>query len=185
MRYHGEYFVAMNGNENADLNKQPPAVVRGSTPKKYKLVVGLFLTLVIAVGGLIIVRAYTKWRGTENVERLARALRQYEQEMLEARMADNYGGKTPQETLRLYIEAVERGDYELASRYFIGEKREGELKSLQNSPKANMENVQELLKQTLLSEGSYSDDKKDFVIRKPLLVDFVLYPNGIWKIVEI
>ena len=35
-------------------------------------------------------------------------------------VADTYGGKTPQETLDMFISAVEKGDYELASKYFCG-----------------------------------------------------------------
>jgi hypothetical protein len=32
--------------------------------------------------------------------------------------ADTYGGKTPEETLKLFIEALKAGDIELASKYF-------------------------------------------------------------------
>lgn len=43
---------------------------------------------------------------------------------------DPYGGATPQETLKLFIEALEKKDYVLASNYFIPEKRAGYLKDL-------------------------------------------------------
>jgi hypothetical protein len=39
----------------------------------------------------------------------------YEKAMAE----DIYGGKTPEETLKLFIEALEKGDIELASKYFV------------------------------------------------------------------
>ncbi len=32
---------------------------------------------------------------------------------------DTYGGKTPQETLDMFIDALEKGDLELASKYFV------------------------------------------------------------------
>ena len=175
----------MNGDRNTSSNKQPPVVARGSTPKKFKLVMGLFIVFVLAISALVIARAYEKWRGMENVEKLAKALRQYEREIIEARMADTYGGKTPQETLQLYIDAVERGDYELASKYFVEEKREAELKSLKNAARENIVSVINVLKGMVLSEGSFSPDKKEYVISRPLLADFVLYPNGVWKISEI
>jgi len=38
--------------------------------------------------------------------------------LLEAQMNDNYGGKTPEETLDLYITALKAGDIELASKYY-------------------------------------------------------------------
>jgi hypothetical protein len=32
---------------------------------------------------------------------------------------DTYGGDTPEETLRLFIDALKRGDTDLASKYFV------------------------------------------------------------------
>ena len=84
----------------------------------------------------------------------------------------------------MYIEAVEKGDYELASKYFILDYQDKELKSLKSSPPENIRNVLNLLNQTILNKGSYSWDGKEFGIREPLSADFKLYPSGIWKIVE-
>jgi len=50
----------------------------------------------------------------EKLEMVMENLERYE----EARRSDTYGGETPQETLDLFIEALEKGDVELASRYF-------------------------------------------------------------------
>ena len=86
--------------------------------------------------------AYEQWKGRQGVENLAKALKQVEEESYKQAMADTYGGKTPQETLQMYIEAVEKGDFELASKYFIGGYQEKELKSLKNS---NPEERQEML----------------------------------------
>ena len=180
----------MNGNQNPGSNKPPSPVVRGSTPKKFKLVMGLFLLLVIVLGGLVVVRGYTKWRGTENVEKIARTLRQYEEELLERKLADTYGGKTPQETLRLYIEAVEKGDYELASKYFIEDYRGLELKNLQSSSRAKLNTLISLLKDSSQITGGYyprdyMPEGKEFIIDNPIYIRMMLYPSGIWKIVEI
>jgi hypothetical protein len=41
--------------------------------------------------------------------------------------ADTYGGNTPQETWALFVAALEVGDTELASKYFV-QKRRGEMK---------------------------------------------------------
>jgi hypothetical protein len=40
-----------------------------------------------------------------------------------AYQADTYGGATPEETLRLFVEALEKKDYVLASRYFVVEEQ--------------------------------------------------------------
>lgn len=37
--------------------------------------------------------------------------------------ADTYGGATPEETLKLFIDALEKKDYELASKYFVVEEQ--------------------------------------------------------------
>ena len=175
----------MNGNTPKTNSPVEQPIIRGSKPKRYRLVAILFTILVIAIGAIIIARAYEKWAGMESVEKLAKALRQYEEEVLEKQIADTYGGKTPQETLQMYIDAVERGDYELASKYFVREKQGGEFGSLKTAPKENIDNIQNMLKEALVSEGGFSSNGKGYLIRKPILVNFVLYPNGVWKISEI
>ncbi len=106
-----------------------------------------------------------------------------------AKMADTYGGKTPAETLSLYIEAVKKGDYELASKYFVEKYRQKELDSYKNAEQKNIDNIISLLEGALLNikngQGSYDPEKIGFVMLKPILVDFELYPNGIWKIIEV
>lgn len=61
---------------------------------------------------------YDQWRGQKRVEELAQALKKWEQDIYDKKAADKIGGKTPQETLQMFIDAVEKGDYELASKYF-------------------------------------------------------------------
>ena len=119
------------------------------------------------------------------MDKLAQALRDIEKKDYEMAMADTFGGQTPQETLALFIQAVEQGDYELASKYFIIPKQGEELESLKTAPKENIENVMGLLKQINIEDGSYNTDGDNFLVRKPILVEFLLYPNGVWKIVEI
>ncbi len=54
-----------------------------------------------------------------------------ESKALEAQYrADNYGGTTPEETLRLFVEALEKKDYELAAKYSVPEKQEEDLKKM-------------------------------------------------------
>lgn len=49
--------------------------------------------------------------------------------------ADTYGGTTPEETLRLFIEALEKKDYILASKYFLVEERASFLSEIRDSDK--------------------------------------------------
>ncbi len=46
--------------------------------------------------------------------------------------ADQYGASTPEETLRLFVEALERKDYVLASKYFVVEEQEHQLSYMQS-----------------------------------------------------
>ncbi|MBU4480180.1 hypothetical protein KKG48_01915 [Patescibacteria group bacterium] len=52
---------------------------------------------------------------------------EYWKKVDELKVQDTFGGKTPEETLQLYIDALKSGDIELASKYFRLEDQEGEL----------------------------------------------------------
>lgn len=161
-------------------------------PKKsYWKFVLKFLEIIVAVfvvfiSGSLLWQKYDLWQGQKAVQRLAEGLKKIEQEDYEAAMADTYGGKTPQETLQMYIDAVEKSDYELASKYFVLDKQEewkSELLEIEQVDKINI--FLNPLKEAQKSKGGYSADKKRFSISEPIGVDFFLYPNGIWKISKI
>lgn len=100
--------------------------------------------------------------------------------------ADTYGGKTPQETLQMYIDAVEKGNFELASKYFIlpnQKKWKNELYETKELNKIN--NFLNPLKEAIKNSGEYSKDKNTFSFHYPILISFEIYPKGIWKIMEI
>lgn len=128
---------------------------------------------------------YDEWKGRRGVENLAKALKQFEKDDYNAAMADTYGGKTPQETLGMYIDAIEKGDYELASKYFIGDKQKEELDSFVGAKPENIQNIITLLKKAIEDGGEYAIEGKYFSFNGSLLVRMKLYPNGIWKIIEI
>jgi hypothetical protein len=140
------------------------------------LAVGLFL---FAIG----YEYYDQWQGEKKVEELAEALKQMEQEIYNRKAADKIGGKTPQETLDLFIKAVEAGDYELASKYFVIEKQEEWKDNL--TKVSNVNEFLKIVKNTRHSQGEYSEDRRTYSIYKPTSIDFVLYPSGNWKIEEI
>ncbi len=50
--------------------------------------------------------------------------------LIQAYKEDKYGGDTPQETLALFVDALKKGDTDLASKYFVVEKQDGMLKKL-------------------------------------------------------
>jgi hypothetical protein len=157
-------------------------------PRFFKLVVSAFVALFVLVAAYAGLQAYTDWKARRGIEQLAEAIKRWEKENYERQLADTYGGKTPQETLRMYIEAVEKGDYELASKYFVIERQKKELESSNRLTKQQLQNYINLLRialENLDSNGRYNQDGRYFSIYDPIFISMIFYPNGIWKIVEI
>ncbi|MFC1756547.1 hypothetical protein ACFLZC_00075 [Patescibacteria group bacterium] len=143
------------------------------------IIIFFFVILLLEVG----LRYYEDIQGQRAVQRLAEELERQELGREQAKTADEVGGQTPQETLAMFISAVEAGDYELASKYFVIDKQEEWRDNL-----GAVKNVNDLLfdlQEALGSTGSYSLDRTSFSIHKPILVSFVLYPSGNWKIEKI
>jgi hypothetical protein len=63
--------------------------------------------------------SYSKYLiGVESqTEKNMRLLEQMEKKYIQAMTADTYGGKTPKETLDMFVDALRKGDVELASKY--------------------------------------------------------------------
>jgi len=146
--------------------------------------------LIIVLAGIYLlgwgIMKYEQWHGQKRVQELAQELERIEREQYEKKKADTIGGQTPQETLEMFISAVEKGDYELASKYFVIEKQEqwkNHLPEIANAQK--IETFLGPLREAKNSEGEYSLDKKSYNIHNPILVSFVFYPSGNWKIEEI
>ena len=155
--------------------------------RDYRKMIFIFLAIVLLVMASVIAwEIYKEKQLPRKAAELQREIDQIREQERQRLMADTYGGKTPQETLRMYIEAVEKGNYELASRYFIEENRSKEIINLKlTEQKDNISFFVQQLKDAGKENGSYSNDRDGFAIRKPILIDFLLYPNGIWKIIEI
>jgi hypothetical protein len=87
-------------------------------------------------------------------------------EILEAQKNDTYGGKTPEETLDLYIAALKAGDIELASKYYEV--------SVENN---NLQNFELTTLKRVLEEG-----KKDVVIKEAENIRYLgkktIFENG-------
>lgn len=152
--------------------------------KKFLVVAGIIVAFLALGFGY---PRYEEWRGRRGVENLAKTLKQMEVDDYKSAMADTYGGKTPQETLQMYIDAVEKGDYELASKYFIGANQQKELESFRkaSSSKEQINKYLLKLKSSINDGGNYGADGTYFSFKGNILINLKLYPNGIWKIIEI
>src|SRR3989338_5875636 len=82
----------------------------------------IFIAIVVIVGG-----GYFIWdrffdesaRANRFLNKQLAVYEKAEKAYVEAMTADTYGGKTPQETLDLFVDALKKGDIELASKYFL------------------------------------------------------------------
>ena len=91
---------------------------------------------------------YTSWNAeylSTHAEEFARnstlSVLDYNDKQLEKRYKeDQYGGATPEETLKLFVEALEKKDFELASKYYVPEDQDAALKKINNSDKVALQN---------------------------------------------
>ena len=176
----------MTDNEDSLLAQQvAPEPKTNRRKMKIAFIAIIFLALLALIGNGV----YRYWlivnSGIQYEKDLAARLETERQ----AKMADTYGGKTPAETLQLYIDALKKNDLELASKYFIEKYRQKDLDSYKNATPENIQNIISFLEGSLRAihegKGSYNPEQTGFAIARPILVDFELYPNNIWKIIEI
>lgn len=147
----------------------------------------VLLALVAGFLAFFAITAFKDWQFRKGLDESRQAYDEWQEDFYQRALADTVGGKTPQDTLRMYIEAVEKGDYELAAKYFILEKQEEELKVFKNKniPKNRITEYLNVLKSTLIKGGKYSWDKKYFSFDGEIFVELALYPSEVWKLIEI
>ncbi len=184
------FFMEVQIGPSGPYSSEPKVPLRGEkSRKKFWIVVGAFLAFVLLILGYIFWQAFDLWLGQRRAKQWADQLRETYEATYQRKLTDTYGGKTPQETLQMYIEAVEKEDYELASRYFIEENRELELESLKGSSKAKLNTHIFLLQDSSKITGGYyprnDEGGMEFIVDEPIYIRMTLYPNGIWKIIEI
>lgn len=103
---------------------------------------------------------------------------------------DPYGGDTPEETLRLFIDALKSGDTDLAAKYFILDKQQEWRKDLaQIKDKGLLKNVTTELENTKLTkkteeEAFFTLVNKDNIADAELIIGKNIY-NKRWKIYEL
>ncbi len=84
-----------------------------------KILIAVLTTILVLLFAWIGSAAYSGWQGyrwQKQTDKFQEALRRPYKE-------DTYGGKTPEETWAMFLEALKKGDVELASKYFVVEKQ--------------------------------------------------------------
>lgn len=138
----------------------------------------------IGFGALLGIRYFEKSRNSEQSE----AAEQLKRLGQEARN-DPYGGITPEETLQLFIDALKKGDVDIASKYFVFDEQDKFRKILVNiKNKGNLDKMIDDLRKSKLSQR---DDKAYVTLtdeKRVVISEMVMYrseENHRWKISEL
>ncbi len=151
---------------------------------------------VLVVLFALFIGTYARW-WYENYKVKEALVRESEKQMeayeeyIDIYRKDTYGGKTPQETLDLFVEALEAGDIDLASKYFMpddsGSRKEWEDALVDAKNAGSLERTIDLVKRAKVSNDSLDPDRfATFITRDPnseLEAYIELVFNGnVWKI---
>lgn len=150
----------------------------------FKFVLGFLVIAGLGAAGILLVR-YLGYRGSEEYK-----VRQELQKIEKQYAEDPYGGDTPEETLRLFIDALKKGDTDLASKYFVLDKQErwrNELLIIKEKGLLD-EMVRDLERKKY--KHSISDDQITFSIANDenevaLTILLGRGPNNKWKILDL
>ncbi len=87
--------------------------------KKIFLIVAILIGASLLLWGASWLVQYYQYRNSPEYQ-----AQKYFDEMEKKYREDIYGGSTPEETLQLFIDALKKGDTDLASKYFVVDKQE-------------------------------------------------------------
>src|SRR3989344_1027135 len=163
-----------------DLNNENNNQAAPKAPRNKKLIwAGIILAaLILAVIG------WQYWQYTQSpYYQQMKAVKMIEAQQKES---DKWGGKTPEETVRLFTEAVKKGDFELASKYGRDEIK-SELEKMKIEGKID-QLIKDLENGKLEENQGFNGGSFDFVVRengmKIQVLGLFKSDSGTWKIVE-
>ncbi len=106
--------------EEQNFLSNPPDASKNKN-KYWKFVVGFLAIIILFAGGYFVWDKYLSPQAKldrQNQENYEKYL-DWREDFEEAMKNDIYGGKTPEETLKMFIDALKKDDVELASKYFM------------------------------------------------------------------
>ena len=148
-----------------------------------KLILGFVGILILALGAW-----YASFYFSPEM-REHRAAKEYIENQKEKYRNDTYGSTTPEGTLELFVQALEEGDMELASKYFVIDRQSAKEKELRRLKKEyGLERVSKDAQNLELSKKT--ENEAFYVITNEedqVQVQVVLRKNskGQWKISEL
>ena len=149
------------------------------------------LALLMALGlGIYYAIGWYEWRGVQN-EAAANDRALQDMKELEAQYEnDTYGGTTPEATLALFIDALKKGDIDLASKYFVVDEREAWLNNLRRIQEGGKLNS--MIRDIGTAQRGQDIDKNGAIFslaNSSNEITAMIYlasgKNGVWKILEL
>ncbi len=148
--------------------------------------------IALSVGALFIWGNYLspEAQSTHTMQKNYETYQVWEQQHNQDLTLDTYGGTTPEETLQLFVDALDDEDIELASKYFVLDQREQWAEGLKNIQREEkIDEIINTIKNAQASErDTGSENQKEFVVKnKNGEVDYAIIltlnnQSNIWKI---
>jgi len=153
--------------------------------QKQKIKRGLKFAVIIFISFAVLVLILSNLYSYLEKKKQEKLIKELQKPYLE----DTYGGKTPEETLELFIQALKEGNIDLASKYFIIEKQE-EWRDLLNEINKGNDIDQFISELELPKEKEEMEPLVGFVIRNKngtskYSIRLIKYLSNVWKITEI
>lgn len=147
----------------------------------WKVVLAVVLVQIIVIAWIIVFWQYRAYLQARTLSEITIALHDVELKTYERQMSGDFGGSLPVDTLNIYIQAVERGDYRVASTYFVRSARQDELRRFIGADIVEIREFASLLKQASMSLGSIRPEGKLFENSVPLSFIMRQAENGVWQ----
>lgn len=139
-----------------------------------RIVLSLGTVLVIFVAALVAVRAVNQHK----VEGLASRIEAERRERAAIAEADREGGSTPQETLGLFAEALEKGDGTSAAALCVPALRDSVAQGIAGMSEKERRETAVSLRAVRAEPG----DADVVTAAEPVYVELIKYPSGVWKV---
>lgn len=145
-----------------------------------KFAVGGVLIVLAGLGILIAIR-YLRYRNDPAYQNEQAAYEYVEQEkkLIQQMKDDPYGGDTPEQTLALFIDALKKGDTDLASKYFVvgeWERQKNELSMFDQTKIDRL--IDDIEKDITVSSKRYKDNNEIVFERTEKVSDGFVETNG-------
>ncbi|MDP3704503.1 MAG: hypothetical protein Q8R24_01165 [Legionellaceae bacterium] len=154
------------------------------TKHAIKFSLGAVGLVIVGFGVLFVLRYLNpENRQMREAERIIKELKRQERE-------DPYGGVTPEETLQLFIEALKKGDTDLAAKYFVFDLQKKWKDKLDEAKNKGL--LDKAISDLERAEKSKVTDKEAYFVvvneKNIVSMEIIMVPNphnGKWKILEL